>query len=215
MCSFFVAIGYTTSMNTLKCLGCQEELFDQGFLCEQCFEELVKIQSLEKFIHNNVLVYTVFFYTGIVEKLIHQMKFNGRPALCQFLASFMVEFIKKNHLEPKSVSYIPMHYLKRWMRGFDPGYLLAHTLSKELGIPLVKALKRVRGTKSLYRLKPKEREQTLKGCFMIQEPYEGPLVIIDDIFTTGSTVSEAASTLLEGDQETFFCLVLSKAWKKM
>lgn len=202
-------------MNTLTCLGCKEELFEEGFLCDSCFEDLVKIQSLEKLHHEGALLYTLFFYTGIIESLIHQMKFLGRPYLYQVFAKYIITFLEKANLAPKSVSYVPMHSLKKLIRGFDPMELIAREVARSLDVPLVKAVKRVKYTKSLFKLKPKERQKTLEGAFEVFEEYEGPLLIIDDIFTTGSTLGSIGKELFEKDREDFFYIVIAKAWKKM
>ena len=93
---------------------------------------------------------------------------------------------------------IPLHKKKQKSRGYNQAELLAEKLSEYVGIPVEKnVLKRVRNTHPQKDLNPAERNWNLQNAFAIEEGWKPAktVLLIDDIYTTGSTMDKAAEIL--------------------
>ena len=108
--------------------------------------------------------------------------------------NFMDEFLNFDYLVP-----IPIHEKRRKERGFNQTEVLVKELSKLSGIPYDnEILLRHKQTKPQNSLTPKERKDNIKGAFFVNKAdliENKKILIVDDIFTTGSTVEEAAKEL--------------------
>ncbi|MDO8518712.1 MAG: ComF family protein [Deltaproteobacteria bacterium] len=135
-------------------------------------------------------------YDGPVVSLIHSFKFLDGLPLIPLLSSWMAKSLpdKTNWLIP-----IPLSPKRLRQRTFNQSLELAKGVSKLTGIPVLRnSLQKIRETPPQTGLKKREREKNLKGCFS----WAGKtalcgkrVVLIDDVYTTGSTLSEAAEVL--------------------
>ena len=92
-------------------------------------------------------------------------------------------------------------------RGFNQAEYLAKIIGKELGIPAVShVLKKVKNTRSQKKLDAEKRRKNLRNAFAANEDFTGlKILIIDDVYTTGSTMEEIASLLrAKGAQNVYF-----------
>ena len=107
---------------------------------------------------------------------------------------------------------IPLHKSRRRKRGFNQAELIAKKLGKELGIPVsVDTLFRTRKTKPQKELNDQERKSNLKNAFEIgkNDLEFKKILLIDDIYTTGSTIDIATTILLEHGAEKVYFLSIS------
>ncbi len=107
---------------------------------------------------------------------------------------------------------VPMHPIKKRIRGFNHGELLCAYLSHATGIPFsTKLLYKVKLTAEQKALNAAERHKNLKNSFEANPLVKGlNIVIVDDVFTTGATVYECAKTLkLAGANKVFLAAVTS------
>lgn len=107
---------------------------------------------------------------------------------------------------------IPLHKSRRRKRGFNQAELIAKGLGRELGIPVSSnCLLRTRKTSPQKELNDQERKNNLKNAFQVVD-YDvkfKKILLIDDIYTTGSTIDAAASVLLESGAEKVYFLSIS------
>ena len=103
------------------------------------------------------------------------------------------------YLEGVVVVPVPLHKARLRERGFNQSLLLARALASRLKLDLdYRALKRRRATRPQTELSGNEREENVKGAFTIVDPkgIKGKeILLIDDVYTTGATVSECARVL--------------------
>ena len=122
------------------------------------------------------------------------------------MAYYLGDCIRSWHAQ--ALIPIPLYPKKERRRGYNQAALLAKALGTELGIPVYESLvKRIRNTTPLKQLNPEERLNNLKKAFILMENGVklNRVIIIDDIYTTGSTIDAVAHTLLgQGIQEVYF-----------
>ena len=151
--------------------------------------------------------------------LIHQFKLLKRPELGDDLALLALPAFQKNlrlqALENPLLVPVPLHGSRLRSRRFNQAELIARSLSIELEIPLVKALKRVLPTNRQATLSRKERLQNLRNAFQLRIPVEKiadrNLILIDDVFTTGSTAQECARVLQKANPKTIAVFTIVRA----
>ncbi len=142
-----------------------------------------------------------------IKKIIEFIKFYKKPAVADFLFYFKKQItlldIFKNC---DAVVPVPMHRKDIQKRGFNQTVYIAKAVSKITGIPIrYDVLEKIKQTKKQLGLNHKEREKNLSGAFKIGRSNGiNSVVLIDDVFTTGSTINECAKTLKKANIESYF-----------
>ena len=94
---------------------------------------------------------------------------------------------------------VPLHRSRQMERQFNQAEEIARSIAIETGLPVTRLLKRARRTETQTRLSRKQRMENLRGAFTLRESFpETPppgYLLVDDVFTTGSTVDECAKVL--------------------
>jgi ComF family protein len=142
-------------------------------------------------------------YEGALKEMIHYMKFNNKKGAARMLASFMQEKLDPGVFEGVDM-LVPAPLSKRSMaeRGYNQTENVAVYISKAVKIPVVKAVVKVKDTPPQNKLDRKERMKNLKGAFEVKADVAGKrIVVVDDVFTTGSTINEIAKALIEAGAE--------------
>ena len=183
------------------CYVC-DKLSDNA-VCKDCMEKFNTVYKNEKrlFIKNpQVMIQAPFVYKGIVKEMIEDIKYRGIFFPVPFFASYLASMIRENAYD--FLVPVPLHFLKRWKRGFNQSEEIAKEVSKLTKIPILKKVKRIRNTKSQTKLSRKERMLNVKGAFRVDISLKGKrLAIIDDVITTGATTLELAIMLYKKDAE--------------
>ncbi len=145
-----------------------------------------------------------------IKHLIHMVKFQNRPELVKILFQF------KNHIKSLDIFndtdyliFVPMHKNDIKKRGYNQAAMIAKTLSKITGIKIrYDLLLKIKRTKTQIGLDMNQRIKNLTGAFRAHRPGNiKKVVIVDDVFTTGSTINECAKTLNKyGIKSNFFTL---------
>lgn len=135
--------------------------------------------------------------------LIREGKFNDRPELIEELGRRYAAWLKENGLLEgvDALIPVPMHWWKRLRRGYNQSELIANAIANASGIPISNALKVVRRHSVQSRQSGLQRAANVAGIFALSRNHgltDGTKVaLVDDILTTGSTLSEAVNTLSE------------------
>ncbi len=113
---------------------------------------------------------------------------------------------------------VPLHWRRRWFRGFNQAEYIARVLGEYLHTPVLNGLKRVRPTRPQKGLNDRQRKDNLKGVFALDERHREAMrdcrsvLLVDDIYTTGATLESCGQVLIEqGLKKIYFaCLCIGK-----
>lgn len=135
-------------------------------------------------------------HTPLLRKAIHTFKFKRIPGLAEQLVSVM-ELAPLPPLPSDAVLCpVPLHWSRRFQRGFNQAELLASSVSLRRGIPVRSLLQRVRATGFQSHRRKTERMRALRGAFVCHEEHPPSVVVlIDDLATTGATLDACAQAL--------------------
>jgi predicted amidophosphoribosyltransferase len=189
-------------------------------LCERCRNELATApRVLEPGPPGVDLAVSASPFDGVARRLVHGLKFGCRLALARVAAEAMLRAMPARELsvEPgrgadeRALALVPVPpgpWRLRW-RGFDPAEELAIALSRRAGLPLRDCLRRSRGRRQVGR----------RRADRLSEPprvwLEGPppviALLVDDVWTTGATLSACAAALRSGGGRRVVALTLARA----
>jgi ComF family protein len=153
------------------------------------------------------------FYDGALRSLIHLFIYSGMRPLAARLSGLM------NRALPTDDRYdfivpVPLHWRRRWHRGFNQAELLARGVAKHRRIPLANALRRRKATADQAALTSAGRRRNIVGAFQSRKGIDirgKRILLIDDVFTTGATASACALTLKRAGATTVSLLTLARA----
>ncbi|MEY2598196.1 MAG: hypothetical protein RLZZ142_455, partial [Verrucomicrobiota bacterium] len=140
---------------------------------------------------------------GVVRRMIHGLKYEGREYLAPSLGRCLAEGLGDGRLRAPLVEVlvpVPLHWRRLWGRGFNQALVLARELGRARGLPVVEALRRVRDTGTQTRLGRSERWENLRGAFGLRRGGGARVggrhvLLVDDVLTTGATLDACARVL--------------------
>lgn len=205
-----------------RCPFCDRLLgLDEKLICTRCQALLPWLQGEEQeckveFAHRCV---SPLSYRDAVRQSFHRYKFEGRRDYACAYAALMVQCVRDRlgDEEPELVTYVPVSSRRRRSRGYDQARLLAEGLARQLKLPLTVTLRKARHTPAQSGLRgPEERRANVLGAYELAKGarVEGRCVLlVDDIVTTGSTLSECARVLCTAGARRVVCVTLARAGK--
>jgi len=141
--------------------------------------------------------YSYGSYDGPLQQLIQLFKYSKVESLAGPLSRLLLQSLPFGE-NFDVIMPLPMHWRKRWERGFNQAELLAEPVARRYGLKLSHHLRRTRYTQAQAGLNEKQRQENLKGSFVVKRPAElsgKRVLLIDDVFTTGATLRAAAGAL--------------------
>lgn len=138
-------------------------------------------------------------YEGWLRAAIYAFKFNGETARATYLAGLLAEGCAELG-GGAALASVPLHPKRKRQRGYDQTAILADQVSKQSDMPRFVGLVKVRHTPHQVGLNAADRSLNLRGAFTLlpDVPVPGRVVLVDDVTTTGSTLSECATALRAG-----------------
>jgi len=154
-----------------------------------------------------------FLYQSSIAYLITSLKFGKHYKNARLLGMLMAKHIHTNTELPDCILPVPLHKSRYRQRGFNQSIEIAQTLSRQLQIPLdLNSCIRARNTTQQVHLAAKQRRKNMLKAFVIKKPLNyRHIAILDDVMTTGSTVSELAKTLKRAGVERVDVWVCARA----
>jgi len=155
-------------------------------------------------------VYSFGAYEGVLRKLIHVFKFGGVRTLQRPLGALMAQALPRE-LSFDAVVPMPLHWRRRWQRGFNQSELLAREIARKWSVPVRALVRRKRATAPQAGLTSAQRRKNVQGAFGVKKGMRLKgmrLLLIDDVLTTGATASACARALKRAGaaQVTFLAL---------
>jgi ComF family protein len=142
-------------------------------------------------------------YDGLLRDVILRMKHAPGETLAECVGSIWAECAEVRFREAKAdvVIPVPLHWRRKWWRGFNQSEALADAVAARLGLPHEPGwLRRVRATPAQTTVSAAQRRENLRGAFAASRRAQlagKSVLLIDDVLTTGTTAGEAARALLE------------------
>lgn len=219
--------------SNFKCVLCNEEMpegnngvcahclhhlpYIKGKTCEICGEEICSdanycLSCKSNIPHFNKAV-ALFNYEGGIARLIKELKYDNKQYLKQTLGNFMVETYKKLDVPIDLVIPVPLHKNRFKERGYNQAELLSESLKTKFGLCInTEILERKRDTSTQTSLKKRERITNMKDAFAVNNKKtvkDKNILLVDDVYTTGSTLNEIARVLKDSGAKNVFCVTLA------
>ncbi|MGQ9804608.1 MAG: ComF family protein [Chlorobiales bacterium] len=197
------------------CIICQTLLHsDETYICHECqngFDTFLlpnesthnMLASLNELSPNQTTIDDAlslyhFYKQGSLQSLIHSIKYDGFSQLAVEQGRRLGDTVhrEKPHSKFDCIVPMPLHRLRKIERGYNQAERLATGVSERIGVPVKELVRRIRYTTTQTKLTLTERKSNLKDAFECVATLNGEsLLLIDDVFTTGSTLLECAKTL--------------------
>lgn len=158
-------------------------------LCHDCYDLINKNPTFYYDIEGLDDLIVASTYAGIMRRLIIDFKFKGKLSYGEIISEIMIEKLLERNLSEEVLTFVPMHPRRERERGYNQSKILAETIAKNLDLKCQGVFEKVKDTKFQVGLKKDQRQENLKNAFeVIKVPQE--IIIIDDVITTGTTISE-------------------------
>ena len=201
------------------CFGCQKE---GEYLCQDCRATLEVSGFHQKFQTKNLddLYFAINYRNSLIKNLIQKFKYEPFvKELREPLSSLILNHFQLMDKPPNFTDFllvpVPLEKRKIRWRGFNQAEEIGKELSNFLKIPLLDdVLIKIKETLSQVELSGKEREENIKGVFVIKnkEKIEGEkILLVDDVYTTGATMKECARILKEAGAKEIIGIVVARA----
>lgn len=169
-------------------------------ICSQCLKKAPPF--------SRVINYSL--YDGVLAEAINHLKFHGLKRLAKPLGKLLLDFDLSGM---DSVVPVPLSIKRLRERGFNQSLLLARVISREKKLPLlIDILFKKKETPPQTGLSGKERLLNLKNAFVVKRDIRGlRLLLVDDVMTTGATVTECSKQLMKAGAKEVTVLTLARA----
>jgi len=187
-----------------RCRRCGKTLIsDRGEYCADC----------SGISHSFDRAVSVFVYNDAMQEAVFRFKYRGRQEYADFFAESIKQYLGREILSfgAEALIPVPIHKNRLKKRGFNQAELIAERLGSLIGIPLEKKLvKRVEDTRPQKGLSREERRKNLKRAFKLtrNDVKLCRVIVVDDIYTTGSTVDEMAELLKKAGVSSVYVVTL-------
>jgi ComF family protein len=222
---------YLTSIWNLifpkKCINCKRE---GQYLCEDCLsliemnpfnyclcEKLERKNKCDNCKNRNLdRILSATSFKGIVREAIHKLKYSYLEELSVPLSLLILNYLQNINCQIDNsfiIVPVPMHPKKKRRRGFNQSEEIAKIISQSTNIPLSTTLIKIKETKPQMELNRIERMENIKNCFAINNEKEienKTILLLDDVYTTGTTIEECAKVLKENGAKEVWGLTIAR-----
>ncbi len=217
--------GLITALFPNTCASCGTIIDEEEFLCDYCMCMLEQCAKDRLCLRCGLpkkecrCKYDVYSFDGAVapfyrntaaKNAMYEFKFRRNLRIARYFAERMALSVKQYYSDIKFdvICCVPMSRKAKNKRGFNQSAMLAEELAKILKLPFCKNLLLGKVKKRpQYKLSTKERRENVKGVFYSAKRLDGQVVLlVDDIKTTGATLSECAKVLLTIGADKVYCV---------
>lgn len=154
------------------------------------------------------------YYDGPVQTGVHAMKFEGKSWRTEVFAQYIVQAAAE-HLSGAfdAVTYVPVSPRRKFARGYDQAQLLARAAAKIWEVRAEQTLRKIRHNQAQSSLtRPEDRRENVKNAYAVPRPERVAgrrFLLIDDVCTTGGTLSACADALMDAGAGSVVCAALA------
>ena len=204
-------------------LALQENLF-----CSECNSKITRVSTerlnreFERKFKNDCIIsglqsLFVFEEKGAIQKIIHEMKYKNTFLIGKIAGELVGSELLRTVTDWNAglIIPVPIHRLRRAERGYNQSLYIARGIGKATGIPVKPGIiKRGRYTSTQTKLNLSERKINVQDAFVLKQPevVNGKrIILVDDVITTGATISECGKMLLDNGAEKIFAMSIALA----
>lgn len=194
----FAACFYPSS-----CFCCQTDTNMCVYVCDECAEKLNKLKTKRtknvSYYGKSFTIHSVFYYKDEASTAVKILKFTFNPDGAKAMGDYIAEkAIRLKVQDFDLVAAVPMTSKKVVSRGYNQSELIGKQVSRYYKIPFDrKCLKKIRETKEQHTLSGLERRTNIRNAYVAMTDVKNKhILLVDDVATTGATLCECASTLL-------------------
>src|ERR671917_2472613 len=195
-----------------RCVGCERRASD--VLCRTCFDALPRVGSpvcgrcglptaFATFVCQECKNVDFSFqsakaplkYDGVGKQIVHALKYRGyKRVVGRLAAPLMLQVLEGTRFD--AVVPVPLHRSRLRKRGFNQAELLAGGVAEKINAPVSGTLQVVRRMRDQVELTAAGRRANVAGAFRARSRVRGRVLLVDDVFTTGATMSACAEALV-------------------
>lgn len=200
------------------CVNCLNEVrFIEGKVCERCGLPVEGSNDYcpecQESLPGFTAMRSLARYEGVIRDCVLALKYHGNQSLGDFFGQRMAQIVDNLGWDPEVVMPVPLSPIRLTERGYNQSALLARPIAFQLGVrynPF--GLKRTRNTRSQVELTADQRRENVRDAFKADPAVVGNkrVLLIDDVTTTGATISECANALKKGGAAAIYCLTLAR-----
>jgi competence protein ComFC len=150
------------------------------------------------------------------KKSIHSLKFCDKTIFAEIYAKLLFNKFRNEIENYDLIVPVPMYFLKRWFRMYNQAQLISLYLSKVSGKKMRYVLQKTKWTKAQSSLKASDRVQNLRSTIIVSDKTavrDKSVILVDDVYTTGSTVKLCARKLKEAGAKKIMVLTIAKTYR--
>ena len=199
----------------------------EGYLCQKCKQNIIYsnlyFNQLDLYLNSNTFIdkhFYLFSYIGTIREKILQYKFDDKAYLVNTIYEFFMNneklygFLKKYDI----IIPIPISSSRKRERGYNQSELLARKISKMANIHIeTQVLKKAKNNQPQSSLNKEQRRENVKNVYKVQNEVKiqnKEILLLDDIYTTGSTANECARMLKQAGCQTVGILTIASDLEK-
>ena len=193
---FFISLLYPR-----KCPFCGKIIDEAILYCSDCAKKLPYIPAEFQprsfdFVDE---CHSIFYYRDMVQDSILRYKFHDCAGFCKIYGHFLRKYIDENRISCDIISWVPLSRKRYRKRGYDQARLLADECAVAYSTKSVSLLRKIRDTKAQSGISDASvRKENVKGAYAAEDCADicgKTVLLVDDVVTTGSTVSECSRIL--------------------
>jgi ComF family protein len=208
------------------CVGCQRRASD--VLCRTCFDALPRVgrpvcgrcglptafvtlvcEECKNVHFGFASARAPLKYVGVGKKIVHALKYRGyKRVVGRLAAPLMLQVLDNTSFD--AVVPVPLHRSRLRKRGFNQAELLARGVAEKMKATVSDTLEVVRSTRDQVELSAAQRRANVAGAYSATERLRGRILLVDDVFTTGATMSACAASLVRAGAQEVHALSLCR-----
>ena len=211
------------------CLVCKNKILNSDkILCSDCFNKLEIAQHdrldfeferkflSDKIVHDFQAAF-VFQENTPIRQIIHEFKYEDKFIIGKYLGIKVSELLREKIVNWKAdiITEVPLHSLRKAERGYNQAEIIAMEIGKRIGIKFNgNILKRIKFTETQTKLNLTDRRENIKDAFKLKKQKlvkNKNIILVDDVITTGATISECAKVLKDNGAKNIYALSVAIA----